>query len=462
MRLHPHRSSLRGARGTVLIVALLVMAFIAFVLGGYLRLNLTASRLADRSYFANAALNLAEAGAEEGLWSFNQAVAGAESPWAGWNQDGAAAWREFGGFALSPTITGSVKVYLDDRNPGSTSHPRIVTLASVGPAEGDGVTKMVEITLRRRSLFAGGLVARERVTLRGGNPSVDSWDSDPDRDPATPAVPYDPAVRRDGGSVASASFAADAAEINHGDVWGTVATGGAAPVVATDGLIHGSDTPAGVTIDPARVSTDFSAHLPIFAAPADGTPIPAITTSLTLGTAGTATRWRCPEIALAGNETLTVQGDVTIVLTAWAGRTAIAITGRAAIVIPAGSSLTLYAEGDVLAAGRGFVNNNPTPASCVLWGTGTDPAVAQDLRVTGNGALRMAIYAPNGAVTINGNGDVMGAIVADTITLTGNAAFHYDEALGRYGASTPFGIARWRELTTPDARRPYEALFTGW
>ncbi len=460
-RRRQHRPFPHRARGAVLIVALLALAFVAFVLGGYLRLNVTATRLADRGYYANAALNLAEAGAEEGLWSFNQAAAGAELPWVGWNQDGAAAWREFDGFALSPAVTGSVKVYVDDRNPGAAAQPRIVTLASVGPAEGGAVTKMVEITLRRRSLFAGGLVARERVILRGARTSLDSWDSDPDRDPGTPAVPYSPAVRRDGGSLATASAAEDAAQVNHGDVWGYVATGGAPPVVQPDGFIHGTDTPGDVAVDPGRVSTDFRANLPAVVVPADGTPIPAITDSLTLGTAGAATRWRCPAIALAGNDTLTIQGDVTIVLTAWAGTRAVSVTGRAAIVIPAGSSLTLYAEGDILIAGRGLANANASAASCVLWGAAAGPDL-QDVKVAGNGSLCAALYVPNGEVTVNGDGDVMGSIVADAITLTANAAFHYDEALGRYGASTPFGIERWRELDTPDARRPYEAHFAGW
>lgn len=63
---------------------------------------------------------------------------------------------------------------------------------------------------------------------------------------------------------------------------------------------------------------------------------------------------------------------------------------------------------------------------------------------------------------INGNGEVMGSVVANHITLVGNAAFHYDEALSRYGNNTPFGIVKWRELTSAASRATYEAAFAGW
>jgi hypothetical protein len=457
----PRQSPARRAAGTVLIVAMLVLAFIALILGSYLNLNLTTARLASRSYCADAAFNLAEAGAEEALWSFNQTAAGSTTAWAEWEQRGGAAWHDFTGFNLSANATGSVKVYVDNTSIGGGLQPRIVALGSADPADGAPTTKMLEITLRRRSLFAGGLVAKRSVAFQGSNASVDSWNSDPDQNPATPAVPYSTAVRRDGGGVASTSVLADAAQLNQANIWGYVATGGAAPQVGVNGTIRGASTPAGVQIDPSRVSTDFAANLPPVAAPAGGTDIAAITGSTTLGTAGLATSWRCPAIALAGRDTLTIQGNVTLVVTAAPGTRAVSITGQAAIDVPAGASLALYLEGDLLIAGNGLFNGNAAPASCIIWGTGNG-ASAQRLAIAGHGALKVAIYAPDGAVTINGNGDVMGSVVADTITLTGNAAFHYDEALATYGTAAPYGVARWRELTTAADRQPYEAVFAGW
>ena len=51
------------------------------------------------------------------------------------------------------------------------------------------------------------------------------------------------------------------------------------------------------------------------------------------------------------------------------------------------------------------------------------------------------------AVTINGNGDVMGSVVANDLTLVGNAAFHYDESLANSGETNePIIVPRWRRL----------------
>ncbi len=452
---------LRDRRGTILLVAMLVMAFIAFILGSYLNLNLTTGRLATRTYCSNVAFDLAEAGAEEALWSFNQTVAGSSSAWSDWQHSGTAAWKKFTGFDLSPSTTGWVKVYVDNTNPSAGIPQHVVALGSANPFGSEPATKMIEVTLQHRSLFAGGLVARESVTFAGTNASVDSWNSDPDHNPATPPVPYSAAVRRDQGSVATTSVLNNAAEVNEANVWGYVCTGGAQPEVGLNGSIRGAETPPSVRIDPARISTDFTANFPPVAAPNGGTGIPAITSSLTLGTAGTTTTWRCPYIKLAGNDQLVIQGNVTLILTAPFGTQAVDITGRAEISIPAGSSLALYVEGNALVAGNGLANANAAPVSCLIWGTNTSSG-GQVIRLAGNGALKLALYAPNAAVTLNGNGDMMGSVVADTITLSGNAAFHYDESLADYGTNMPLGVSKWRELTSAQDRQKYRGVFAGW
>ena len=140
---------------------------------------------------------------------------------------------------------------------------------------------------------------------------------------------------------------------------------------------------------------------------------------------------------------------------------AVSVTGNASIIIPAGSKLTLYTQGGVKIAGNGLANANIQPISCQLMGT-NDTTAGQTIHVAGNGALRCVIYAPNGDVTINGNGDVMGSIVARSIRLTGNAAFHYDETLAQGQNGEPFTIAKWRELSTGAERAAYSALFEGW
>jgi hypothetical protein len=163
---------------------------------------------------------------------------------------------------------------------------------------------------------------------------------------------------------------------------------------------------------------------------------------------------------LSGTARLQILGDVTLVLTAGSGADAVSVTGQGAIDIPAGSKLTVYVEGDVRIGGRGLVNSNVQPISCRIWGTNQSTA-GQEIDIFGNGGVKAVLYAANGDVTLTGNGDVMGSIVARTITIQGNAAFHYDEALANLDSNEPFSISKWREITSGADYTRYLRLFEG-
>jgi hypothetical protein len=448
----------RGERGTVLIITLLVVALLALGLGSYLSLNLGTARLARHSYQQNAAFHLAEAGAEEALWSFNRAHAQDAAAWSGWTRQGSAAWRRFEGFDFGGHTTGVIKVYVSDTTPAAGARPQAVALAQVTTPGLPASSRMIEVTLGRRSYFANGIVARDLVKFSGQNTTVDSWNSDPDQNPGTAAVPYSEAVRNDRGSIATLAVENTAMLVNQADIWGYVATGGGAPEVGTQGSIRGADTPADVQVDPARITTDFSADLPVLSAPVDGTPLSTL--GATLGTPGEATRWRIANIALNGSKTLTILGDVTLILTASTG-SALDVTGQAAIVIPEGSSLTLYAEAGIKVAGKGLANANARPVSCRVFGTAAADA-GQVIQVAGNGDLRAALYAPNADIQVNGNGHIMGAVVGAKVTFTGNADFHYDESLAYEVDNAPFGVTHWRELANEGSRATWQSVFQGW
>jgi hypothetical protein len=445
-------------RGAVLIVALLITALIALALGSYLTLNLSTSRLARQSYQQSSAFHLAEAGAEEAVWSFNQANAHNASAWSGWTVQGSAAWRKFPGFDFGGNTTGAVKVYVNNISPGASEKPSMVAMATIESPGTPPATRMISVTLSRRSYFANGIVAKDTLRFSGLNTSVDSWNSDPDSNPATAPIPYSEAVRSDKGGIATLAVQSASMLVNQAHVWGYVATGGAEPEVGVQGSIRGASTAEGVRIDPARVSTDFAASLPLLTAPVDGTPLAAV--GDTLGTAGQATKWRVASISLNGNKTLTILGDVTLVLTASTG-SALDVTGNAAILVPDGSSLTVYVEADFKVAGNGLANSNTRPGTVRIWGTSTS-ASGQGIHLAGNGALKAVVYAPNADIQVNGNGDIMGAFVGNKVTFTGNAKFHYDESLASEGDNAPFGISRWRELTTAEERARWQGVFSGW
>ena len=64
-----------------------------------------------------------------------------------------------------------------------------------------------------------------------------------------------------------------------------------------------------------------------------------------------------------------------------------------------------------------------------------------------------AINAPNADFSITGNGEVWGSIIARNVTLNGNAAFRYDEALLDYANTTGTGQpVGHRQVARADAR----------
>lgn len=454
------RRSARAERGSLLIVAMILTAVIGISLASYIRLGRTSLTISNRALYHNAAMNLAENGLEEAMYSVNRLVEDPTYSWTGdgWTEVGANARRKWTGVAFDQNATGEVRVFVTGF--AGPAGPRVrarslVTLGG-GAAAGAPIEKWVEVQLRKTSKFANGLVAKDSILFKGNNASVNSWNSDPDNNPGTPAIAYSDAVKNDSGSIGSISVSVEAVLVNNADIWGYASTGGAQPTVGTQGLIGPFGTTAG-TVDPTHVSTDFSAGFEPVAQPTGGTAIAPITGLTTLpAVPATTDTYSVASITLGGASTnkLVIQGNVTLYVTAVAGSGAIDITGNGSIEILPGASLKIYTAGNVDIAGNGVMNGGTDaatanqPINFQLWGTSTDPVSDQSIEIKGNGVLSGIVYAPNGDVKINGNGAVMGSIVAENITLVGNAAFHYDESLANFGGGNPFRVTRWTELTS--------------
>ncbi len=463
-------------RGSLLIVALLFAAIIGISIASYLNVSRSSLTVANRALYSNAAMNLAENGLEEAMYSINRLVANPGYSWTGdgWTAQGVTDMRRSWSTSdFDQNATGRVRVYVYNFN--SVSAPRIVARASVtlGGAASADVEKWVEIRLGRASKFANGLVAKDSIRFSGNNASVDSWNSTHNNDGTlrgTP-VPYSAAVRKDNGSVGSISVAVDAVLVQNADIWGYASTGGALPSVGSQGLVGPFGTPIG-TMNMSRVSTDFSANFDAVVAPATTNySLGGITNDLNIPRAGDVPAadgfyyYEATQINF-NNRTFAVRrrvGDTVspkVILKLTNTATSIDIGGGSgALNIESGSSLQIYAAGDIKIAGNGVMNGGTTaatanlPINLQIWGTKTTGV--QDIQIAGNGVLSAIVYAPQGSVKINGNGDVCGSIVANDITAVGNAAFHYDESLANMGAGSPFRVTRWDELTSAVSRAPY-------
>jgi hypothetical protein len=460
----------QSCSGSVLITALIFSVIVGIALTSYVALGVNALKLSSRSFLSTAAMNVAEAGLEQVLWSFNQTNEGSTSAWSAWSP-GASSTDVRKTFAfpagtLLHNASAVVKVYVANYNPGSTSvTPVAVAKAIVTSGDGGApITKILQIKLTKRSLFATGLVAKNSITFSGNNASVDSWNSLPTG--ASTPVPYSASVRSDKGSVGSVSVSVSAITVGNADIYGSASVGGTAntPNVGPNGSILGADSPGGVKIDTTRIYYDFTANLDTPAVPTTPvyTSISSISGNMTLPRSGDTTNadgiyyYKLYDIGLSGSKNLIISGNVVLDVTAGAGSGAISVSGNSGISIARDASLVIYTAGDVSIAGNGVTNLNAQPVSFQVWGTGTS-STNQNIGVAGNGSLTGIVYAPNAAVKINGNGDLMGSVVGDTVNLTGNAAFHYDESLTTFGQNAPYGIGEWRELISASERNTYAA-----
>jgi hypothetical protein len=270
--------------------------------------------------------------------------------------------------------------------------------------------------------------------------------------------------------------------VQNADIWGYVATGGTSgdnivENVGTGGSIMGDDSAAkdkteweSTKVDPDRVSTDFTSDLDAVTAPTATSikDLGDVNGTTTLPEAGDTPAsdgiyyYTTSSISLV-NKQLIVSANKNVVIINTSG--SIKVGGNDGLIkVTTGGSLALYTDGDVVIGGQGIANGTPTgtadltaaqaqqPKNFQIWGTN---ATSQSIDIKGKGALSAVVYAPAADVFVNGNGDVMGSVVAKNVNMVGNAAFHYDESLGDFDGNSPYGISKWTELTTATERADY-------
>ncbi len=456
---HPRQSLPRASeKGTVLIVALLICSVIGISLGSYLALSKSSLKLANRTFYNTSAINLAETGVEEALWCFNQATAGVAvgTAWNYWTTSGNLAKRTFTDFTLSGGATVEVRVLVQDYNPVGTVQPKIVSEATVTiPSESRTLKKVVAVDLRRRSLFAMGLVAKNEIIFNGNTCQVDSWNSQYKDDGTVRAspVPYSAAVQHASGSVGSTSVVVGTVGLKNADLFGFASVGGtttAGVMVGSGGIVSGNLLATPGTFDTTRVATDFTANFDDVTNPTVGTDIASV--GATLGTTGATTTYRFAGVI---NSDLTIEGKVTLILTG-AGDVIKLNGGGDVLTLAPNATLTIYTAGDIDLTGGGVANPSSQASTLQIYASGS---MSQKVEVGGGAEFTGVVYAPNAHVKIHGNPHVMGSIVANTITVVGTAKFHYDEALGNFGGNNPFGIVKWMEITDQTART---TAFSAW
>lgn len=460
------RRPFRSERASAVITVLVLAAVTALIASSLLFRAVQESRLASRSVFQSVALNLAEAGIEEGLHAANTGRLNAANSWSLASGSSSDYVKTVSGFSLQQA-TGSFYVRVDQ---GNSMTPTIIAVGVVQIPNQPRIVKQLRVTASKRSLWANGIVAKNTVTF-SGNVTVDSYDSQLGAYNAT-------TNRSDQATVATLRTESDPIVLNSkASIFGYVATGGQDPTVGSGGRIYGLTTPAGTLVDQTRIRRDFSANLPDVAVPTGSSySLGDVKVSTTLPRAGDTVGsngrylYSMSSLQLAGTDALTILGPVDIIV---AGK--MTTTGLSSLTVGSASvptaTLNVYVAGQVDIQGNGVVNNTNVPASMSIWGTvPSTSSTKQDIRIGGNGTYTGVVYAPNAAVNFTAKNGVFGAIVSDQTSVGGNGAFHYDVRLGAaiQSLDIAFRTTSWAELSQAvgssspfarDAREPFSSLF---
>jgi hypothetical protein len=399
------------------------------IIAGYLKMSLKEYQLSQRTLKLQSTMNLAEAGLELGMNAINT------KDWTGWTAVGTnGKFRDITNIAFTDGRIARIRVYLEDFN----STPILAAEGRVIEPDGSELFKQVRVDMTSSGLFSNGLTAKDSINFNGNNVTVDAYDS-------TVGVWNYTLNRVDEGSVASLSVDNGALDVGNGDIWGYLATAGGTYDIGNNGSVMGADTPTGVTEDPNRISYDFKASLPDVSAP--GLTPDHIT--LAAGSIGDPTAswssdpvvYHISSFSMSGHNTITVVGPTILIVDG-----DFKLSGQAELnIVGTESYLQMYVGGDLDLTGQGVLNDEQKPEAFQVWGTAAS-GTSQSIKVAGNGDFAGILYAPNADLEIKGNGNVSGAAVGENITLTGNAAFHYDLNLKNLDSDGSYAISRWREL----------------
>ncbi|MFB0553369.1 MAG: hypothetical protein ACETWQ_08650 [Phycisphaerae bacterium] len=298
-------------------------------------------------------------------------------------------------------------------------------MQSVGKA--DRAQRTVYATIGLRGLFEHAILTRGSLVLKSGTVidgynSGDSLDTDFNVDIGTQSIADSMVVLNSGVNV-------------KGDV--LVGLGGDPDTVIKDLGATTGDKLGGTEKDP----------LPLISPPAlvdTGLDLTAKSEIITIGPADSG---QYGNISLASSNKAGILeidgGDVVLYITG-----NIELGNSCEIVVNDNSSLTIYLDGDIVSGnGSSIGTENPSKDALTiqLYGTGEGE---QNFDIKAKNEWTGVIYAPNANIDLYANGDIYGAIVADSFEFKSGGNYYYDEALREVSLEdegVSFVVERWYE-----------------
>lgn len=462
----------RRRRGSITLVALCMTTVLGIALGSYLALCLRSTQFSTRQLHLEKARELAQTGLEEALWALNQNTWNASGP------DGSTAWtindptRTVSlSYALASGGSGSVTLTITNFTATTPRWPTVTSAATLTLPSGETFSKTLQATTGPLPVFAHAVASSESYVKFDAGGTVDSWNSDPDNNPATPAVSYSFTSGVAGNYAAVVAGKDDGTYgvlLTNAEVRGYVATSGQPISYSTSGpsgKVLGPTTASGVDVDPSRIGKSaFIAGAPVISV---STPSTSSSTSLDLLSTLLSVVGQLLTLKVNGDlvvssssetylpvlnpyPSLVIKRPVKLVVT---GDLKITDTGR--IRITSTGSLELFVAGDITIEGDGFDNETSDPGKLAIYSTSSSTTDTITLNTSQD--FHGVIYSENKPIVIGKNLIIYGALLsrnyirfAATSSFTATAPLlHYDTALRLMqfsGINTPYVTRQVTEL----------------
>ena len=459
-----------GRRGSITLVALCMTTVLGIALGSYLTLCFRSNQFSVRSLHLERARELAQVGLEEALWALNQ------NTWTSSGPGGDTAWTTTGAnrtvtlaFPLEgQSASGSVALTVANYASTGPTWPTLTAAATLTLTGGATFTKTLQATTGPAPVFGNAITSTESYVSFAQGGTVDSWNSDPDNNPATSAAVYATTAGAPANYAAVVAGKGDGTYgvvLNQAEIRGYVATVGQPVSYSTSGSppgkVLGPTTAAGVNVDVTRIGK--SAFLPsptVFTVTPPATSgsnyggllglvdlVANVASTIGLNLFKTSDLWidgsiLKPSITVSRPMKIIVDGDLAIktgTLGLSTGRIRIATTG----------SLELYVSGDITIEGDGFENLTKDPKKLVIYST--NPAATATITLNTTADFHGVIFSENKPIDVRRDLTIYGALLSRTyvrFTAT-NPVFHYDTSLRQTlfsGIKTPYVTRQVTEL----------------
>ena len=282
--------------------------------------------------------------------------------------------------------------------------------------------RMVEILAKPKSPFTMALLLNNQLTMSGGG-VIDSFDSS-NSAKSTNGL-YDQTKRQTNAKVGINNTQGQT-DLKGTYVYGSLAYSGTTP--SNDGNVTGG------------VTSPFSKPITAVTAPTwssyNATPtIINNSATLTGGTQSSPALYKVSSLTVAGGKSLTlapyaagqqsymeiwVTGDFTT-------------SGSGFIDQQAGVHVTYHIQGSLTVSGSSFNNEGGIAANNTIDMMNPPTGVSQKVTVSGGGTFIGVIDAPGADFDISGSASFSGALIGNTMNISGGASVHYDQALANSG-----------------------------